>query len=124
MTCVVASAHGLMVPLCQIRSGYCMAAARDSMEQVFCPITGGWAAWLERHAAAALVGAASAASRAAGQERAWGIGNRECRCDATLLFLATQPSWQNRNRSHYRSLFPISHSPFPAPEELAAEAAP
>src|SRR3546814_9454063 len=29
MTWVVASAHGLMVPLCQIHSGYCMSATRD-----------------------------------------------------------------------------------------------
>src|SRR3546814_13121184 len=29
MTWVVASAHGLMVPLCQIHSGYCMSAPRD-----------------------------------------------------------------------------------------------
>src|SRR3546814_18834505 len=54
MTWVVASAHGLMVPLCQIHSGYCVSVARDSVEQAFCLIAGG--------------------GRGGEQEREWGIG--------------------------------------------------
>src|SRR3546814_9108039 len=88
MTWVVASAHGFMVPLCQIHSGYCMSVARDSVEQAFCLIAGG--------------------GRGGEQEREWGIGNRERQRGS--LSVARRADWVAENytdKPHWQSPFPI-----------------
>src|SRR3546814_13310941 len=88
MTWVITSAHGLMVPLCQIHSGYCMSVARDSVEQAFCLIAGG--------------------GRGGEQEREWGIGNRERQRGS--LSVARRADWVAENytdKPHWHSHFPI-----------------